>query len=124
VHALRPWACRSYPLVADFEVPGGAQLLDHACCPDDGLAAYGGATDDLLPTLEADRGEEMLYLRMLLRWEQAAWRAPVERPIPVGAFVDWLCAVYDAIEPLRQGERGDWQLSAYALVDRFPLPSP
>ncbi len=123
VHALRPWACRSYPLVADAEVARGGALLDHACCPVEGLEAYQAAVDEMLPTLEADRGEEWLYLRVLERWEQAARQAPPERPIAVETWVAWLCAVYDAIEPLRAGERGDWQLAAYERVAAFPLPT-
>jgi hypothetical protein len=39
----------------------------------------------------------------------------------MGDFVAWLHDLYERIEPLRSGERGTWQLSAYGLVDEFPI---
>jgi hypothetical protein len=37
------------------------------------------------------------------------------------AFLDWIGALDDALTPVRQSERGAWQLAAYALIDAFPL---
>jgi Fe-S-cluster containining protein len=123
-HAFRPWACRSYPLAADMvSAPAGADLIDHACCPVEGLEAYQAAVADMLPGLEADRGEEWLYIRVLERWETLAATVPAARPIPAAVFADWVCALYDALEPMRRGERGDWQLAMYTYIANWPLPS-
>jgi Fe-S-cluster containining protein len=121
-HAFRPGACRAYPLVADHLAPLGGALAEHACCPVEGLDLYEAAIPEMLATLEDDRAEQALYLRVLERWEQLFAGRPPERAVPIGAFVDWLLGLYAAIQPLRAGERGDWQLVAYERIASWPLP--
>jgi hypothetical protein len=76
----------------------------------------------MLTSLEDDRGEEFLYMRVIARWDQFARHTPPERPIPVEQFVAWLQPLYDEIDRLRTAERGNWQLPAYELVAAYPLP--
>jgi hypothetical protein len=47
---------------------------------------------------------------------------PPERAHPVERYVAWMSDFYEAVEPLRTDERGEWQLRAYALADDWPLP--
>jgi hypothetical protein len=76
----------------------------------------------LSPLLDEDEGEWALWTSVLRRWDEGIRFVPPGQPLETEQFVRWLEALYQAIEPLRQGPRADWQLAAYALVDRFPLP--
>jgi Fe-S-cluster containining protein len=121
VHALRPWACRAYPLEVGRDAPDGA-LVFHAACPTNGLQKYVAALPELRPVLHDDRGEWLLYREVLRRWDQLAERVPEERPLTPDLFVEWTNRLYDGLEPLRRPERGEWQLDAYRFVAEFPLP--
>ncbi len=120
VHALRPGACRVYPLVPDLA--RGGEFGNHALCPDPQRALYEGAIPQLRDGIDEDQAERALYARVRARWDLVPMRVPVERPLDADVFVDWIGKVYDAIAPLRIGERGQWQLAAYELVADFPLP--
>lgn len=115
VHAARPGACRSYPGAIDDG--GGAFVRAHAICPPERAAAWaallgrdGAIYDDL-----ADRE---LWCRALARWDLAVRVAPRT----TDDFVAWIGALDARIENLRAGDRGAWQLAAYACIDAFPLP--
>jgi Fe-S-cluster containining protein len=118
VHALRPSPCRLYPLVPALDAPF-AEFSGHAQCPPPQAAAYRAAADELLPLVDDESAERMLWARVIDRWELRAMCAA--QPIAVDDFVSWLGALYDRVDELRTTERGDWQLAAYALVDQFPL---
>jgi hypothetical protein len=119
-HGLRPGACRLYPLVPDREL--GAALGEHAVCPDEPRAIYQGAAGELRALVDEDGADRQLDARARARWDVLARRVPVEAPLAVARYVEWTAHLYEAIERLRTVERGDWQLAAYALVDKFPLP--
>lgn len=118
VHALRPAPCRVYPLVQ------GGELGEHAVCPD-GLRqrwAAAGAAGAHAETLADDTAERVLYGRVRERWDLAAMRIPVERPLDADRFIEFLDGVYGAIDPLRSGARAAWEAEAARLIDEFPLP--
>lgn len=117
VYTARPAACRAYPAALADD---GPFVSGHAVCPPERLAAWvalvarGAAVDDLYDDV-ADRA---LWARALARWDLAV----LEAPRSADDFVAWIGSVAARIEPLRTGERGAWQLTAYACIDEFPLP--
>jgi Fe-S-cluster containining protein len=121
VHALRPGACRRYPLVPS-DVPDGVEFGNHAICPEPQAARYRAALVELRPQAEEPDAEHGLYRHLLSRWDLLARFVPVETPLTVDQFCDWAAGVYQAIEPLREGARADWQPRAEKLVEEFPLP--
>ncbi|HEX6835341.1 MAG TPA: YkgJ family cysteine cluster protein [Polyangia bacterium] len=115
VHAARPGACRSYPVALD---DGDRPLVGrHAICPPERAAAW-----DALARRDAaiydDLADRELWGRALFRWDLAVRI----RPRTSDDFVAWLGALDARIERLREGDRGAWQLAAYACIDDFPLP--
>ncbi len=121
VHALRPMACRRYPLV-DSDAPDGAEFGAHAICPPEKAEIYRAAIPDLRAQIDEPQGERALYQRVLWRWDHLARVTPTDAAMRPDDFYDWVSRVYDAIEPMRSGDRGAWQPAAYLLVDEFPLP--
>jgi len=121
VHALRPGPCRRYPLVpADGE--GGVEFGNHAICPEPQAAMYRAALGELRHLVDDSEAERVLYHRVLARWDLLARFVPVETPLSFDQFYEWIARVYEAIEPLREGPRAEWQPRAEALADEFPLP--
>lgn len=115
VHPARPGACRSYPGALD---DGRPFVSGHVVCPPERAAAWGAllARDDA--DIFDDLADRELWARALARWD----RAPRRAPRSFDDFVAWIGALADRIDPLRAGERGTWQLAAYACIDDFPLP--
>lgn len=114
VYAARPGACRSYPVAVENDA---AVFATHAICPPERAEAWRArlAGDDAVFDDLADRE---LYRRALARWDLGARAAKKS----ADQFVTWIESLYDCIEPIRTGERGRWQLAAYAAIDAFPLP--
>jgi hypothetical protein len=108
-HALR--------LIASDDEPYGSWVWGMALCPDDSRARFTRALPLLRPLVDEDLAEGQLYFRVLQRWNRAAAGHDVDQ------YVAWLLDLYGAIEPLRRGERGEWQLLAYRLIAEFPLPA-
>ena len=119
---MRPGACRVYPLLPDREQ--GAAWGDHAICPDPARALYRAGVAELQPVVDEAAAERALYTHLRQRWDLVAMRVPTSRPLPPDRFIEFCTEVYRAIEPLRQGERGQWQLQAYSMINEFALPTP
>jgi Fe-S-cluster containining protein len=117
VHPARPGACRSYPGALDDRGP--PFVSGHAICPPERAAAWAALLQrDGGDAIYDDLADRELYARALARWDLAVRRARHS----FEDFVAWIAALDAAIEPLRRGERGTWQLAAYAHIDAFPLP--
>jgi hypothetical protein len=113
VRGTMPAACRVYPyhvnLVEEwYDVYFGG----NAVCPPAEAYQWKQRAPSVLPQLDEEVGERALYQRVLARWDTR-----VEAPVEAEAFVRFTARVYEAIEPLRRGERGEWQPAAYQLVD-------
>lgn len=121
VHALRPGPCRRFPLVPS-DGPDGVEFAEHADCPAPQAAIYRGALAELRHLVDEPEADRALYHRVLARWDLVPRFVPVETPLTVDQFYGWVSRVYQAIEPLREGARADWQPRAEALASEFPLP--
>ncbi|HXU69085.1 MAG TPA: YkgJ family cysteine cluster protein [Polyangia bacterium] len=115
VHVVRPGACRAYPGALD---EGRPFVSVHAICPPERAAAWGALLAREPESLWDDEADRALWLRTLRRWDLCVRRAPRS----VDDFVAWIDALDARLAPLRSGERGRWQLAAYACIDDFPLP--
>ena len=115
VHAARPGACRSYPGALDDD--GAPFVRAHAICPPERALAW-AARLERDAAIYDDLAERELWGRALARWDLAVRVAPRS----TDDFVVWMSALDACIERLRGGDRGAWQLAAYACIDEFPLP--
>ena len=114
VHALRPGACRIYPLLPDRTAQLGVFVSGHAICPPERAALYGEAAASLTAIVDEDTAEELLWDRMVDRWE--LYGASSVEGFSIETFLAWCDGILDRIDALRVGDRGQWQLSAYAMV--------
>jgi Fe-S-cluster containining protein len=115
VYDARPGACRSYPAALD---DGRPMFSGHAICPPERAAGWIRVLERDDAVYE-DLAERELYLRALSRWDRGLLTGAARS---ADEFVRWIGALDDALRPLRRGERGGWQLAAYARIDEFPLP--
>jgi hypothetical protein len=97
VHALRPDACRRYPLVLDDD--GSIAFAEHARCPEPQAQAYREARAELGAAVIATEQERAFYRQALEQWDRRARREPRGAPLPVALFVDWIANVWDARDP-------------------------
>ncbi|MCS6912576.1 MAG: YkgJ family cysteine cluster protein [Myxococcales bacterium] len=118
----RPAACRVYPLLAADDEPTGSFVLGLALCPEQAKRRFWLLRPELRPVIDDDLAELQLYVRIVSRWNHHAERTPAQAGLSVDQYVAWLLRLYAELEPLRQPDRGAWQLTAYRLVDRFPVP--
>ena len=115
VYAARPGACRSYPAALDDD--GRPFVSGHAICPPERASAW-AALLRRDAAIYDDLADRELWAHALARWDLAVRRAPRT----ADEFVSWIGSLDASIERLRAGERGAWQLAAYACIEAFPLP--
>jgi Fe-S-cluster containining protein len=112
VHALRPDACRRYPLVLDGS--GAISLAEHARCPEPQARAYAAGAEDLRAAIAATEEERALYAIAVARWDQRARTASM--PLAPSLFLTWIGAVSDALAGIPRDRQET------VIIDT-PLPS-
>lgn len=125
VHAVRPAACRTYPVGRLWHGPDDASALfreDAICPPEPQAEIYREAAPSLLPLIDADEAERALYRRILNRWDAWAARKPIAQPARIEELLAWVDDLSQKIAPLRTGPAGAWQPAAYQIVDDWPWP--
>lgn len=128
-HALRPDACRIYPLTRP-PAPSDGQaattprvaLGGHVICPAPRLAIYREALPALAPLLDEDDAERELYALILARWDLLARVVRKNQTLPAERYVDWLFALYEKLAPLRAQKK--FADAARAVIGEHPLPAP
>lgn len=127
-HGLRPDACRIYPLTRPpapldpSATEPRATLGGHVICPAPRLAIYRQSLPRLAPLLDEDDAERELYACVLARWDVLARTVRKNQTLPAERYVDWLFALYEELEPLR--EQKNFADAARAVVGEYPLPDP
>jgi hypothetical protein len=121
-HAGRPFACRIYPFKTAPQTDLGIDFISHAMCPPPHRAVFTSLMEVARPMVVDELAERDLHIRAVARWDQLVERVGAVEQLSAHDFVEWTRRLYDAVEPLRRGERSRWQLEVERAIDQFPLP--
>jgi Fe-S-cluster containining protein len=87
VHALRPGACRIYPLLAS---EGGSIVGSHVLCPPERRAMYEAARPSLQSLVDDDKAAQSRWALAIEAWDQTARTVPRESPLSPADLLAWL----------------------------------